>query len=175
MKRNKSHRRRGVVLICVLACLAVSTVLIALSIQSALRSRREVRLHLQLRQTELLCEAGVLRATKKLRDDAAYPGEQWNPQLASETYHSPNVLIEVVPNQANSNISDYGNNDSAAAVTVTVTAKLDSHLDHDGPMQRSHLFNWQSLEPSKPAKPTEVTDPSKSPESPSSTLSETPK
>ncbi len=167
MKRNNSHPRRGVVLVCVIACLAVSTVLIALSIQSALRSRREARLHLQLRQTELLCEAGVLRATQKLRDDAAYTGEQWSPPLATDSYHSPSVLIEVIAAPANSDLGTQTN------ATVSITAKLDSHLDQDGPMQRSRHFIWQALEPSEPNTSTDPTEPTNSIDSPSLTLTET--
>ncbi len=137
MKRPTANPRSGAILVCVIACLAVSTVLVALSIQSALRSRREVRLQLQLRQTELLCEAGVLRATQQLRDDEAYRGERWSPPIASEIYHSPNVLIEVARNK----------DDSSSEALIKVVAQLDSHLDHVGPMQRSHQFTIPSPTP----------------------------
>lgn len=162
MKRSNSRSRQGAVLVCIIACLAVSTVLIALSIQSALRSRREVRLQLQLRQTELLCEAGVMRAAQKLGSDATYPGEQWVPPLTSETFHTPEVRIEVNSNQSPGQPEDNRDNKDEEAKSstaiVTVTAKLDSHLDLDGPMQRTHQFHWQLPEPSTSTEPAQVTE-----------------
>ncbi len=136
MINKQTVKRQGAVLVCVIACLAVSTVLIALSVQTALRSRREVRLQLQLRQTELLCEAGVMRAALKLRDDSSYSGEDWSPELALESYHTAKVRIEV--QAISSELSAEKNSRQ-----VTVTAKLDSHFDHDGPMQRSHQFDFK--------------------------------
>ena len=136
MIRNRSANRKGAVLVCVIACLAVATVLIALSVQCALRSRREVRLQLQLRQTELLCEAGVMRAALKLRDDSAYTGEVWEPKLESENYHSASVKIDL-QSLADASAAD------PQSLQVLVTAKLDSFLDSDGPMQRSHQFTFQ--------------------------------
>lgn len=142
MNRRKTNSREGVVLVCVIACLVVSLALVGLAVQSALRDRRETRLQLQLRQTELLCEAGVMRATKQLNTVENYLGEQWRPKLDLENYHSAIVEIEVTGAEQD-NLQT-----SASAKKVTVVAKLDSYLDQDGPMQRSHNFIVQIQTPS---------------------------
>jgi hypothetical protein len=137
MKRQKSKAREGLVLVCVIACLAVTSALVGLAVQSSLRGRREARLQLQLRQTELLCEAGVLRATTRLKESENYAGERWHPELDVENYHDAVVDIEVMD-------TDQGTSQSrASAKEVTVIAKLDSSLDQDGPMQRTHNFTVQ--------------------------------
>ena len=141
MKRHAREAREGVVLVCVIACLVVASALVALAVQSSLRGRREARLQLQLRQTELLCEAGVLRAAKQLETSDLYTGEQWLPELDLENYHDAAVAIEVTE-------VDQGNLPSrASAKNVVVIAKLDSYLDQDGPMQRTHKFIFQVQTP----------------------------
>ncbi|MDX1930060.1 MAG: hypothetical protein SFV81_26270 [Pirellulaceae bacterium] len=134
MKQTERSARKGVILICVIACLAVSSVLVALAVQSSLRGRREARLQLQLRQTELLCEAGVMRAAKQLENSASYAGEQWRPVLNFENYHDAVVEIIVSENEQVTESS------KQLSKNVTVIAKLDSYLDQDGPMQRTHRF-----------------------------------
>jgi type II secretory pathway pseudopilin PulG len=132
VKRTERSDRKGVILICVIACLAVSSVLVALAVQSSLRGRREARLQLQLRQTELLCEAGVMRAAKQLENSESYLGEQWRPELNLENYHD--AVVDIVVNEQVTEAS------KQPSKNVTVIAKLDSYLDQDGPMQRTHRF-----------------------------------
>jgi type II secretory pathway pseudopilin PulG len=134
MKRPLRAGRSGVVLICVIACLAVASVLVALAVQSSLRSRREARLQLQLRQTELLCEAGVMRAAKQVAKAQNYSGEQWRPDLNLENYHD--AIVEIVVNDLEPDAQQSQPNSKQA----TVVAKLDSYLDQDGAMQRTHSF-----------------------------------
>jgi type II secretory pathway pseudopilin PulG len=141
MKRHPREAREGVVLVCVIACLVVAAALVALAVQSSLRGRREARLQLQLRQTELLCEAGVLRAAKQLETSDHYSGEQWLPELDLENYHDAAVAIEVTD-------GDQGTSPSQASTkNVVVIAKLDSYLDQDGPMQRTHKFIFKVQTP----------------------------
>lgn len=88
--------RRGSVLICVLVCLSVATALVTASVHTALQARRQMRAYRQLRQTELLLEAGAQRAVGQLRASADYTGEMWN--LAVTTipgFESARVEIEV--------------------------------------------------------------------------------
>ena len=140
MKRQQSNTREGLVLVCVIACLVVTSALVALAVQSSLRGRRESRLQLQLRQTELLCEAGVLRAATRLGASENYAGEQWHPELDIENYHHAVVDIEVKE-------VDQNTSPSVSAKKVTVIARLDSYLDQDGPMQRTHRFTVQMQTP----------------------------
>jgi len=134
MKRQRREARRGLVLVCVIACLIVSSALVALAVQSSLRGRREARLQLQLRQTELLCEAGVMRATKQFEKSESYAGEQWLPELNLENYHDAVVEIEVT------NVDQDTSQSNKSSKKITVIARLDSYLDRDGPMQRTHNF-----------------------------------
>ena len=135
MKRQKSEPREGLVLVCVIACLVVATSLVGLAVQASLRGRREARLQLQLRQTELLCEAGVMRAVNRIQNSASgYVGERWTPELNLENYHDAVVEIQI----ANKDQDTHQSN--ASAKNVTVIARLDSFLDQDGPMQRTHSF-----------------------------------
>jgi Na+-transporting NADH:ubiquinone oxidoreductase subunit NqrC len=134
MNRQKGKARNGLVLVCVIACLVVSAALVALAVQSSLRGRNEARLQLQLRQTELLCEAGVLRATKQFAKSENYAGEQWRPELDVENFYDAIVEIAVTDVEQGPSLSN------SSAKNVTVVAKLDSYLDQDGPMQRTHNF-----------------------------------
>ena len=77
-----------------------------------------------------------MRAALKLRDDSAYIGEVWEPKLDSENYHTVAVTIDV-QSPGDASASD------PQSLQVLVTAKLDSFLDSDGPMQRSHQFTFQ--------------------------------
>ncbi len=147
MKRNRSEARRGLILICVIACLVVASALVALTVQSSLRGRREARLQLQLRQTELLCEAGVSRATKQFEISESYTGEQWRPELGLDNYHAAVVEIEVTELASDTLQSNQ------SSKRVTVIAKLDSYWGQAGPMQRTHHFivpiKTQSTTPEK--------------------------
>jgi hypothetical protein len=125
-----------------IACLAVTSALVALVVQSALRGRREARLQLQLRQTELLCEAGVLRATTRLGASEDYAGEQWHPEMGVENYHD--AVVKIVVKDVDENTSQ----SNVSAKNVSVIAKLDSYLDQDGPMQRTHNFTIEIRTPS---------------------------
>jgi type II secretory pathway component PulK len=70
--------RRGLALVAALVCLLVVMSLIGSMLQSALRSRRQLHAERDLRQTELLLEAGADRAAFRLRSDADYAGETWD-------------------------------------------------------------------------------------------------
>lgn len=138
MMRHNRKARQGAVLVCVIACLVVASTLVGLAVQASLRGRREARLQLQLRQTELLCEAGVMRAVKRLQTSTAgYAGERWTPELHLENYHDAVVEIQIA------NAGQDAKPSQASAKNVTVIARLDSYLDQDGPMQRSHSFTVQ--------------------------------
>ena len=138
MKHSKKSSRDGVILVCVIACLVVASVLVALAVQSSLRGRRESRLQLQLRQTELLCEAGVMRAAKQFQKSENFAGEQWRPDLGLENYHD--AVVEIVVKDS----AQEATQSKQPSKNVTVIAKLDSYLDQDGPMQRTHSFVIQT-------------------------------
>lgn len=119
-------RRRGTVLIGVVACIVICTLLTGMTVQSALRGRREARLERQRLQTEWLVEGGLVRAVNALRKSTEYVGETWKPELSVEPLRDAEVEIKV--ERAN---------ESQVAWTIKVVARLDSNTDNDGPMQRS--------------------------------------
>lgn len=112
--------RRGLVILCVLACLVVVTTMSLCNLQFALRGRTEARQHQWLRQATLLCNAGIERAQRRLQSksagasspDAQSPGaqspdtpsadtsslqfeEQWQPLLSESNPMECVVTIQV--------------------------------------------------------------------------------
>ena len=129
MNKKNSKSRTGTVLICVLACLGVVIALIMSTVQSSLRGRHEVRLQRQLVQTELLCEAGVQRAVKKLTISPDYLGEKWMPKLGIPSFDL--ALIE---------IRTKASSDDPKTLGVEVVATLATSTESNDSMQRSHTF-----------------------------------
>ena len=70
-------KRNGAVVVAALVCLTVVVAVVASMIQGALLARRQLRVQRDLRQTELLLQAGAERAAAKLQQDDAYRGETW--------------------------------------------------------------------------------------------------
>ena len=126
MSRNQK-RRSAVVLVCVLACLAVVSAILLMTCKSAIAARRETKLRVQLQQTELLLDAGILRAAEQLRNSDDYAGETWKPTQAFSNYESPivEIAINVQPDR-----------DGNPLRNITVVAKLTGEQT----TQRSHQF-----------------------------------
>ena len=92
-QRPGAHQRSGSILICVLACLVIVTGLIMAISRQALEARRETKFRLQVRQTELLLDAGVVRAAKRSQQSPEYKGETWQP-----TDHRPSDAADRIEN-----------------------------------------------------------------------------
>ena len=131
---NQSNPRRGTVLICVLACLGVVIAFVLCTTQSSLRGRREVRMQRQLLQTDLLCEAGVLRAKQQFNKSPDYVGEKWTPNLGVASFEYASIEIRIKPVSGEANLKQ-----------AEVIASLASSEDSNDRMQRSHTFTFQSL------------------------------
>jgi hypothetical protein len=134
VNRRQRHRRGAAMVVLVLTCLLVVSVLARSMTQATLRSRRLVRMEHQMRQTELLLDAGVLRAASRLKIDPTYPGETWQPTTAIERFHRPRVEIQVT-NAA----------DDPLARLIEVTASLRKEAEADdlsgvSQTRRSHAF-----------------------------------
>jgi len=95
MTKTRHMPRQGSLLVCVLVCLLVASALVASTTHSALMSRRDVRVQHQLRQTELLLDAGVLRATRRLQASQDYQGELWQPVAAIDRFDNAQVEIRI--------------------------------------------------------------------------------
>ena len=93
--KTLARRRTGAVLISVLACLVVTTAIAALTVRQSLEARRQGRVERQLRQTQYLLDAGIRRAAERLRADASYSGETWQPTVALARFGAVRVEIRV--------------------------------------------------------------------------------
>ena len=129
-----SRHRRGTLVVCVLACLLVAASLAGATTHAALQWRRSIRLDHQMRQTELLLDAGILRAAKRIRESDDYRGETWRPSRQSVGFDSPVVEIRVE------------DDDNQATRRIEVIAQLGtslSELAHTNASQtrRSHHFS----------------------------------
>ena len=94
MKSSRSTRS-GAILLCVLACLGVATAIVMVSIQSSLRTRRQIRQELQLEQTRSLLDAGVAYAKSRLSADPEYEGESWQVDPGFGPYAEATVEIAI--------------------------------------------------------------------------------
>ena len=76
---RKSHRLRpaGAVLIVTLVCLAVVMALLGSMLLALLRTGRQLHVERDLRQCELLLQAGLERAAYRLATRPDYRGETW--------------------------------------------------------------------------------------------------
>lgn len=72
------RQRRGSVLVAALVCLLVVMTMLGSMLQGALRARRQLHAERDLRQTELLLQAGVDRAAFRFAGETDYRGETWD-------------------------------------------------------------------------------------------------
>ncbi|MEM8665905.1 MAG: hypothetical protein AAGG48_00210 [Planctomycetota bacterium] len=94
--RSRIRKRNGGVLaVCTLVCLMVTATVMAITIQSALRYRRQTRLEQQMVQTDFLLDAGIQRALQKLETQADYEGESWTPAGELTRFGEATVQIAV--------------------------------------------------------------------------------
>lgn len=70
-------QRRGAVLIVALVLMAVVMALLGVLLQGTMRARRQLHVERDRRQTELLLDAGMARATLRLSGEPEYRGETW--------------------------------------------------------------------------------------------------
>ena len=125
--RPRTPHRSATVLICVLACMAVVTAIVANTTRMALVTRKALRPQVQLRQVELLLEAGVARAAKRLAIDPDYTGESW--QL------SPGTLTCAEQAEVNISVTTEGETWPPQATIVATLGTADTVH-----MKRTHTF-----------------------------------
>ena len=75
---RRRYRRAGAVLVVTLVSLLVVAMILGSMFQGVVRAHRQLHRERDLRQTELLLQAGCDRATTLLFADNAYRGETWN-------------------------------------------------------------------------------------------------
>src|SRR2546423_6395914 len=80
ISRSRAHAsdRQGAVLVAALVCLLVVMAMLGAMLKGTLLAQRQLHRERDLRQTELLLQAGSDRAAYRLASDANYRGETWN-------------------------------------------------------------------------------------------------
>jgi len=97
---DRPHRR-GAVLVAALVCLLIVMAMLSSMLQGALRARRQLHVERDLRQTELLLQAGVERAVFRLAGESGYRGETWTlPADAIVGSEAGRVSVEITRSAA---------------------------------------------------------------------------
>lgn len=117
IRTTPAYRRTGAVLIGVLVCLSIATAIAALTVRHSLDARRQGRVERQVRQTQYLLDAGIRRATERLRADESYVGETWEPTAALPRFGAARVEIRVAAGDAEDAVGDDA--DDAAGGDIT--------------------------------------------------------
>jgi hypothetical protein len=128
-RRQYVSSRRGVVLVCVLACTLIAISLAASALHLAMHNARASKQELRSRQTQWLLQAGVQRARRALRSDD-YLGEEWLVPADQLPESEGRVVIEVAPSERLADNLHW---------QVTVTAEYGSQGSQ--PLRRSHSFS----------------------------------
>jgi Tfp pilus assembly protein PilX len=98
------HKRRGMILILILACLTIAAALLIVGVKLALSNHRFTQTFRWNMQAQCLAESGMDRAAAQLSADADYSGETWKipaEQLGGEA--AGIVTIEVKPIEGQTN------------------------------------------------------------------------
>ncbi len=122
-----NRQRQGTVLVAALVCLLVIMGLLAAMLQGTLRNHRKLRLDRDLRQAELLLQAGCDRAAYQLTKEKEYKGETWDLPAAEITgKRDGRVTIEIQSGEGQ------------AARTARVVAEYP--LDGETSIRRTRIF-----------------------------------
>jgi type II secretory pathway component PulK len=105
-RKALTTNRHGAVLVVAMVCLLVITAIIGTMIRGTLRNHRQLRSEKDLRQTELLVDAGVARASKRLAADPEYRNETWSlpPDAITESGEG-RVTIELTASAARGSLT----------------------------------------------------------------------
>ncbi len=133
---SRRVRRHALVTICVLVCLVVASSIAMLTLRKEISMRRELSLHQQMRQTELLLEAGVRRAATRLKESPDYHGETWKPTHALKEFSNAQVVIDLT------------NDDHVRIVASIGRLPEDSSRAASGVTQLTHQFRVPTTKPS---------------------------
>jgi hypothetical protein len=132
MRRSTNRfARHGAVLVAALTCLLIVVALLGAMLLAALRTSRQLSVERDLRQCDLLLQAGIDRAILKARIAADYRGETWDlPGEAIVHSTTGRVTIVVAPQE----------DQSPAQINVTAEYRLGG----DTSIRRSRQFAFPS-------------------------------
>jgi type II secretory pathway component PulK len=105
-RKASTTKRQGAVLVVAMVCLLVITAIIGTMIRGTLRNHRQLRSEKDRRQAELLLDAGVSRASKRLAADPDYRKETWSlPPDAISGAGEGRVIIELTGTEAQESLT----------------------------------------------------------------------
>lgn len=130
MKRTSN--RSGAVLVLALVFTSVAAMILATSLQHALRVYRSTKIELRKPQVNLLIDAGIARAVSQLENDSNYPGETWDVSSAFDERTTSTIQITV------------NRIDAKKSAEITILARLSEPFPQNTPgIQQSHSFTWE--------------------------------
>ena len=101
LRRRSRRPRRGSVLVAALVCMLVVMMILGIMFQGVVRAHRQLHRERDLRQTELLLQAGCDRAAFQLSNANDYHGETWNlPADMVVGTGRGRVTIETIPSDS---------------------------------------------------------------------------
>jgi hypothetical protein len=127
LRRSANKRRKALVLVAALACLLIVMSLMGTMLQGALRTRRQLHAERDRRQAELLLQAGIERAARRMSTEPGYTGDTWD--LSSDS------IVARGTGRVTAMVSKSDNDQNAS---ITVTAEYP--LDRDFRVRRSRTY-----------------------------------
>ncbi|WP_254507001.1 hypothetical protein [Anatilimnocola floriformis] len=129
MTHFRRQRRRGFVMLAVIAVFGIVLVTLSVFLQRLLVQERETRSLLNKLQAQALAESALDRAAAKLNGDRKYQGETWQPTLKNAAgTTSARVVIAVTPGSPENQFS------------VTVTSLFPDH-----PTRRAQVVSERQI------------------------------
>jgi hypothetical protein len=132
--------RRGSIAIVVMVCLVVIAMLSGVLLRLGLAGREVIRGEERRLQAEWLAESGVARASARLAEAPAYPGETWERSAEQMAGPAPGLVTIAVetpdgkPNQRRVRVvAEYPRGDRAARVGKQVVIDLEPARKGDSP------------------------------------------
>lgn len=127
-KCRPAANRDGLMVIVALVCLLVISSIIGSMIKNAIFTRRELLTERDLRQTELLLQAGAHRAAARLAATPDFKGDAWElPAASIANYGSGRVTTEITRTP------------STQSWDIRVIAEYP--LDRNFPIRRTQIFH----------------------------------
>lgn len=133
----KLARRKGVVLICVLACIVVVTSLIATSLMAASRARREARSFQRMSQVKWMLDLGVRQAKQSILSEESYSGETILWEDPAWPHYELRIEIKLAKKTASESEETI---QVQASMTRIVSTDESERRDLNEEIRRSHEF-----------------------------------
>lgn len=125
---QRTANRNGLMVLVALVCLLVITSIVGSMIKNAIFTRHELLVERDLRQTELLLQAGANRAATRLATTPDIKGDVWDlPAAAIANNGTGRVTTEITRNPSNQ--------------TLDIRVAAEYPLDRDFPIHRTQTFH----------------------------------